>query len=127
MRYLLDTHVLIWHSEGKKLTSDILDILANPENILYVSHASLWEMTIKESIGKIEFNFEIAAFEDVLIQNQFTILPFGFNNYQQLRKLPFHHQDPFDRMLIAQAISEGIPIITHDGKILLYDVEVIKV
>jgi PIN domain nuclease of toxin-antitoxin system len=60
----LDTHVLIWHSEGKKLKSDIL---ANPANTLYVSHASLWEMTIKESIGKIEFNFEVAAFENVLI------------------------------------------------------------
>ncbi|MFT7000437.1 MAG: PIN domain nuclease of toxin-antitoxin system [Spirosomataceae bacterium] len=84
-------------------------------------------MTIKESIEKIEFNFEVAAFEDVLVQNQFTILPFDFKSYQHLRELPFHHQDPFDRMLIAQAISKGIPIITHDGKIPLYNVEVITV
>jgi PIN domain nuclease of toxin-antitoxin system len=127
MRYLLDTHVLIWHSEGKKLKSDIIEILANPENVLYVSHATLWEMTIKESIGKIEFNFEITDFENVLIQNQFTILPFDFKNYRELRKLPFHHQDPFDRMLVSQAISENIPIITHDEKVMLYDVEVVKV
>lgn len=127
MQYLLDTHVLIWHSEGQKIKSDILEILANPENTLYVSHASLWEMTIKESIGKIEFNFEVAAFEAILIQNQFTILPFDFKSYQHLRNLPFHHQDPFDRMLIAQAISMDIPIITHDRNFPLYSVEVVKV
>ena len=88
-------------------------------------YASLWEMTIKVSIGKLKLNFSIAEFPNFLIQNQFSILPFDFKNYEILSQLPFYHQDPFDRMLIAQAISENIPIISHDSKFDLYDVVII--
>ena len=125
MHYLLDTHVLIWHAENQNLSQNVLNIINNPENTILVSHASLWEMTIKVSIGKLKLNFSIAEFPNLLIQNQFSILPFDFKNYEILSQLPFHHQDPFDRMLIAQAMSENIPIISHDSKFDLYDVVII--
>ena len=127
MRYLLDTHVLIWHAENQQLSQDILDIINEPTNTILVSHATLWEMTIKVSTGKLKLNFPIADFSKLLISNQFLILPFDFQYYEILSQLPFHHQDPFDRMLIAQAIVENIPIITHDVKFKLYDVTVIGV
>jgi PIN domain nuclease of toxin-antitoxin system len=122
MRYLIDTHVLIWHAENQNLSQQVIDIINDPQNIIYVSHATLWEMTIKVSIGKLKLNFNISEFPTLLAQNQFTILPFDFKSYELLVQLPFHHQDPFDRMLIAQAQSENIPIITQDDKIKLYNV-----
>jgi PIN domain nuclease of toxin-antitoxin system len=126
MRYLIDTHILLWHAENQKLSSELLDIINNPENIIYVSHVTLWEITIKVSIGKLSLNFNIGEFEKMLKANQFTVLPFNFMCYQYLVSLPFHHQDPFDRMLIAQAKSEKIPLITHDDKIKLYDLDIIS-
>lgn len=122
MRYLIDTHVLIWHAENQNLSQQVIDIINDPQNIIYVSHATLWEMTIKVSIGKLKLNFDISEFPTLLAQNQFTVLPFDFKSYELLVQLPFHHQDPFDRMLIAQAQSENIPIITQDDKIKLYNV-----
>ena len=84
-------------------------------------------MTIKVSIGKLKLDFSIANFPKLLTENQFMILPFDFKHYDILSQLPFHHQDPFDRMLIAQAISEDIPIITHDSKMFLYDAKIIGI
>ena len=78
MHYLLDTHVLIWHAENQNLSQNVLNIINNPENMILVSHASLWEMTIKVSIGKLKLNFSIAEFPKLLSQNQFSILPFDF-------------------------------------------------
>ena len=127
MRYLLDTHVLIWHAENRQFNQAILNIINNPTNTILVSHATLWEMTIKVSIGKLKLNFPIADFSKLLTTNQFTILPFDFKYYEILSQLPFHHQDPFDRMLIAQAIAENIPILTHDSKFDLYNVTVIDI
>lgn len=126
MRYLIDTHILLWHAENQKLSPELLEIINNPENIIYVSHVTLWEITIKVSIGKLSLNFNIGEFEKMLKANQFTVLPFNFMSYQHLVSLPFHHQDPFDRMLIAQAKSEKIPLITHDDKIKLYDLDIIS-
>ena len=127
MRYLLDTHVLIWHAENRQFNQAILNIINDPTNTILVSHATLWEMTIKVSIGKLKLNFPIADFSKLLTTNQFIILPFDFKHYEVLSQLPFHHQDPFDRMLIAQAIAENIPILTHDSKFDLYKVTVIDV
>ncbi len=126
MRYLVDTHILLWHAENQKLSPELLEIINNPQNTIYISHVTLWEITIKVSIGKLNLNFNIGEFERILKENQFTILPFDFMCYQHLANLPLHHQDPFDRMLIAQAKSEKIPLITHDEKIKLYDLDIIS-
>ncbi len=127
MRYLLDTHVLIWHGENQNLNQNILDIINNPENEILISYATIWEMTIKVSIGKLKLNFSIAEFPRLLAENQFSILPMDFKHYEILSELPFHHQDPFDRMLIAQAIAEDISIITHDSKMALYNAKIISI
>ncbi len=127
MRYLIDTHVLIWHAENQNIKQSTLDIINNPDNTILVSHATLWEMTIKVSIGKLKLNFAINDFPKLLSENQFVVMPFDFKHYEILAELPFHHQDPFDRMLIAQALSEDIAIITNDAKIAFYDVKTIGV
>ena len=84
-------------------------------------------MTIKVSIGKLKLNLPIADFQKLLTENQFLILPLDLKYYDTLSQLPFHHQDPFDRMLIAQSVGENIPIITHDAKFKPYNVTVIDV
>ena len=91
MRYLLDTHVLIWHAENQQFNQAILNIINDPTNTILVSHATLWEMTIKVSIGKLKLNFPIADFSKLLITNQFIILPFDFKYCEVLSQLPFHH------------------------------------
>ena len=126
MRYLIDTHVLIWHGENNPaLKPPMLDILNNLENEILVSHASLWEMAIKVSLGKLKLGLPIARLEDVLLENGFTLMPFEFSHYQVLSSLPFHHSDPFDRMIIAQALSEKLDVITHDDKFGLYSAPII--
>lgn len=126
MKYLIDTHVLIWHGENNPaLKSSVLDILNNLENEILVSHASLWEIAIKISLGKLKLGFPIARLEAILLENGFTLLPFDFSHYQVLSELPFHHNDPFDRMIIAQAMSEKLDIITHDDKFRLYPISAV--
>ena len=126
MKYIIDTHVLIWHAENNpSLKPSILSIINDPANDLFVSHATIWEMTIKVSIGKLKLAHSIQQLEPLLIQNGFALLPFDFAHYQTLSTLPFHHNDPFDRMIIAQAMAEKIQIITHDKAFKNYSVGVI--
>jgi PIN domain nuclease of toxin-antitoxin system len=126
MKYLIDTHILIWHGENNPaLKAPVLNALNDLENEIIISHASLWEIAIKVSIGKLKLGFPIARLEDVLLENGFTLMPFEFSHYQVLSELPFHHTDPFDRMIIAQALSEKLDIVTHDDKFGLYSVPVI--
>ena len=123
MRYLLDTHVLIWHGENRQFNQAILNIINDPTNTILVSHATLWEMTIKVSIGKLKLNFPIADFSKLLITNQFINLPFDFKHYEVLSQLPFHHQDPFDRMLVWEALQSNIPFISKDENVEKYQSE----
>lgn len=125
MKFLIDTHILIWHGENNpKLGTPILSIINDPANEMYVSHASLWEMAIKISIGKLKLGHTFRELEVLLMRNGFTLLPFDFIHYETLSTLPFFHNDPFDRMIIAQAISEKIEIITHDEKFRPYPVRI---
>ncbi len=126
MKYLIDTHILIWFIEGdEKLSEAARSLIANPANDIYVSQASLWEMTIKISIGKLSLSISLAELELFLVSNQFQILETQFRHYEILQYLPFHHQDPFDRMIIAQAKAEDYTIITHDDRFKLYDVKLL--
>jgi len=126
MKYLIDTHVLIWHGENNPaLKPHVLAMLNDPTNEILVSHASLWEMAIKISLGKLTLGFPISQLEAALQQNGFELLSFDFGHYQAFSTLPFHHYDPFDRMMIAQAIVEDIEIITHDDKFRLYPVKIV--
>ena len=124
MQLLLDTHALIWWlSNDSTISSKAKKAIANPDNIVFVSAASAWEIAIKKSLGKLQ------APDDLNVQieeKRFTPLAISINHALMIEKLPLHHQDPFDRILIAQAISENLIIITRDRKFKAYEVKTIK-
>ena len=116
MKYLLDTHTLIWFLMGdKKLSDKARGLIDNPDNTKFLSIASLWEIAIKVSLGKLALNkpFE-KLFPEQLHFNRIEILDITVDNLIKLTTLPFHHRDPFDRLIIAQALVEGCPIIGAD-------------
>ena len=116
MKYLLDTHTLIWFLTGdKKLSDKARHLIDNPGNRKFLSIASLWEIAIKVSLGKLALNksFE-KLFPEQLHFNRIEILDITVDNLIKLTTLPFHHRDPFDRLIIAQALVEGLPIIGAD-------------
>lgn len=123
MNYLIDTHALIWYAEGdKQLPSRIKDLIVDRNNTVYYSHASIWEMAIKISIDKLAVQITLPAWEALLLANGFTLLPLQFKHFEHLLSLPFHHNDPFDRLLLAQALAEDFIIITHDKQFSKYPV-----
>ncbi|MBK8509359.1 MAG: type II toxin-antitoxin system VapC family toxin [Candidatus Competibacter sp.] len=116
MKYLLDTHSLIWYLSGDARLSDhAFHLMENEENELFVSIASLWEMAIKFSIGKLNLDrpFE-ELFPEQLASNSIELLGITIEHLKIVGGLPFHHRDPFDRLLIAQALIESLPIIGMD-------------
>lgn len=116
MKYLLDTHTLIWFLTGdKKLSDKARYLIDNPDNRKFLSIASLWEIAIKVSLGKLALNkpFE-KLFPEQLHFNRIEILDITVDNLIKLTSLPFHHRDPFDRLIIAQALVEGLPVIGAD-------------
>ncbi|NUQ23437.1 MAG: type II toxin-antitoxin system VapC family toxin [Saprospiraceae bacterium] len=123
MNYLIDTHALIWYAEGdKRLPNRIKDLIVDLNNTVYYSHASIWEMAIKISIDKLAVQITLPAWEALLLANGFTLLPLQFKHFEHLLSLPFHHNDPFDRLLLAQALAEDFIIITHDKQFSKYPV-----
>ncbi len=127
MQLLLDTHILIWFLNGdNQLTEEIKNSIKNLDNKCYVSMASIWEIAIKTTLGKLNINISFDTLKLILIANKIEVLPIDFEHIQQLLVLPPHHTDPFDRLIIAQAISEDISIVTKDAKFDLYNVSLIK-
>ena len=125
MRYLLDTHALLWCiAEDKQLSSSGQRLILDSSSEIFISTASLWEIAIKINIGKLALNkpFE-QLFPDELDFHGIEILDITVDTLVQLTTLPLHHRDPFDRLIIAQAIVEGIPIIGKDEAFDLYDVK----
>ena len=122
MKYFLDTHIFIWHADiTPKLSSRVVAEIGNPQNTSYVSHATFWEMTIKVSIGKLDMSIPISGLQQIVARNGFQVQGFNFEHYKILGLLPHYHNDPFDRMLIAQAISEDFTIITQDKRFADYE------
>jgi PIN domain nuclease of toxin-antitoxin system len=122
MNYLLDTHTLIWWAtDPERIPKRTIAILRHPQNELYFSAASSWEVQIKIGIGKISFSqpWETIV-EREIEKNSLIILPVTLEHTFMLAKLPSLHKDPFDRMLIAQALSNNITIITNDRFICSY-------
>jgi len=117
MRYLLDTHTVLWMRENdpRLSRSKWEPLLYSPDNEVLVSMASLWEMTIKQSLGKLTFEGSITDFAaDLEQQHGFTLLGVSSPHLQRLAPLPHHHRDPFDRLLIAQAIETNAITVTND-------------
>lgn len=113
MRFLIDTHVLLWWREASPLLSPLASTqIAAGENDILVSIASLWEITIKRRLGKLAFAED---FETVLREERFELLGISFQHLRRLDALPLLHRDPFDRLLIAQALTENVPLLTGDS------------
>ncbi len=124
--FLLDTSILIWALENPpKLPNKVKNILTDQENfVVYASVVNLWEITIKTSIKKIQLTIEIPQLIRLI---PFNFLPITEKYFETLAKLPYHHKDPFDRMLISQAIVENLTIITSDKKFKKYNVPLLLV
>ena len=116
MRHLVDSHTLLWYTLGdRQLSSTAKTLILDPANEILISPASYWEIAIKISIGKYYLPESLEDFfERDLATNAFRILAIEPRHVAPLTSLPFHHRDPFDRLLIAQAIVESIPIISND-------------
>jgi PIN domain nuclease of toxin-antitoxin system len=117
MRYLLDTHTVLWMRENNPRLNRAKweSIFYSPDNEIFVSIASLWEMTIKRSLGKLDFEGSIEDFAaDLEMRHGFILLPIAPTDLNRLQTLPHHHGDPFDRLLIAQAIENGATAVTND-------------
>lgn len=122
MRYLLDTHAIIWHYEGSsKITPKVNELINNIDNSFYISAVSLWEIALKLSLGKLTVDFTFNELIDDIESGDFSILQVGNDYLKGLSTLPFIHKDPFDRLLISTAISENLTIITVDENIQKYD------
>ncbi len=124
MRLLLDTHAFLWFIEGDpNLSSTARSLIEDEENQRFLSTASLWEMSIKVSIGKLTLTM---SFTDLLVQhiygNAIELLSIQASHLDELTKLPFHHKDSFDRLIIAQAIAEKIAVISQDDLFANYPV-----
>ncbi len=124
MRILIDTHIFIWADlSPEKISASARRHLSDPQNTLTLSTASLWEMQIKLAIGKLTLRLPLADLVREQQQNNgFEILPITLEHVVSLENLPFHHKDPFDRLLIAQAQSENLPILTADSVFDLYPI-----
>jgi len=116
MKILLDTNVLLWFiSDNAKLNRDYKKLLENPENDVWVSIVSLWEITIKLNIGKLEIDENLETFFKVVTQDYgFSILQITENHLYQYLKLPLIHRDPFDRLIYSQAKAEKLTFLFTD-------------
>ena len=122
--YLIDTHILLWALyNSNSLSEKARMVLENEE--CCVSIASLWEISIKYSIGKLELKQSIQEIADICIEYGIQIIDIALKHCDQMMSLPFIHRDPFDRIIIAQAKAEGYTIITKDEYIPQYDVRTI--
>ena len=116
MRYLLDTNALLWFLAGdEKLSGRAQQLIDNPSNEKFLSIVSLWEIAIKTGLGKLDLDkpFE-QVFPERLDFNRIRILDIRVDSLVKLTTLPFHHRDPFDRLIIAQGLVENLPIISVD-------------
>ena len=115
MRVLLDTHILLWYLEGNQsLSRTHRDLIVFADNEVLVSIATLWEIAIKTSTGKVTISRSLTEILKQLSLQSIEILGVQPGHVMQVAKLVFHHRDPFDRMIIAQSKVEFLPVITHD-------------
>lgn len=124
MNILLDTHTLIWALENNpSLSKNARDSIIKGSNMVFVSSASVWEMSIKTAMGKLHVPDNL--YEEIK-NHRFTMLDINFEHAQLAGKLPYIHKDPFDRMLIAQSIIEKLTLISKDSIISKYNVNLLK-
>lgn len=123
MRLIIDTHIFLWAlAEPKRISKDKLAEIEMQANIVYVSSISIAEVMIKASIGKLDVHFDPV---EMVEKCGFESLDFRSEDALLLKDMPFHHRDPFDRMLIAQSLANKYPIVTDDPQFQSYDCRLI--
>jgi PIN domain nuclease of toxin-antitoxin system len=124
VRLLLDTHAFLWFVLGDpRLVPTALDQIRDPAQVKLVSPASYWEIAIKISLGKYTLNEPYESFmQRGIFGNNFSVLPIEPKHTAALTTLPFHHRDPFDRLLVAQALVEQVPILSVDAALDAYGI-----
>lgn len=126
MKYIIDTHILLWFlDEPEKLSDNVLRIMKY-ESPLAISIASLWEIAIKQRLNKIEWEYTPTEMSQLCEKLHISIIPILPFHIDLILNMPLIHRDPFDRMIIAQAQSDNLTIITHDTMIPLYNVKTIR-
>jgi len=124
MNVLLDTHTLLWWlDDNPTLSREAYNIISDGKNVVFMSAASIWEIRIKESIGKIDIP---SNFKEILEKQPFEVLSITSEHAHAIKELPLIHRDPFDRMLITQGKIEKLAIITRDVIFSEYNIHVIK-
>jgi len=120
--YIIDTHALLWYLRNSGDLSELALNTMNTTELIYTSVASLWEIAIKQSIGKLDLDFSITQIENLCNEKDIQILPIKSKHLDKLKNLPKYHGDPFDRLIISQALAENLTIITRDSTIPNYPV-----
>jgi PIN domain nuclease of toxin-antitoxin system len=124
LRALLDTHAFLWWvSDEKPLPRKAAKLISDEGNIIFVSHATVWEMAIKAALGKLTLPEAAGTFVQKQCKlNRFQLLPISLDAISMIETLPLHHNDPFDRLLVAQCLNMKIPIISADAILTKYRV-----
>lgn len=127
MKFIIDTQCwLWWHHSPDRLNASAKRLIADKENLIFFSSASAWEISIKHALGKLALPASPKEFlPERLAEDNFQVLPIELSHSLEVSVLPHHHRDPFDRMLIAQARMENVPILTADPHLGAYPVQVI--
>ena len=123
--FLLDTHILLWLlMERDRVSASMRETLAEQSNTLFASVVTAWELEVKRAIGKLSIPDDLPS---LLQENNVQPLSVEFEHVDALRELPLHHRDPFDRMLLAQALAEGLTLVTNDRMLKRYNVPILIV
>jgi len=128
VKLLLDTHIVLWAAgQPERLSESARTLLTTPENILFFSVASIWEIVIKRGLGRDDFKVNPRRLREMLIAHGYSELPVGAEHVLAVESLPPMHKDPFDRLLLAQARTEGMILLTVDASVSQYKESVLTV
>lgn len=126
MNLLLDTHAFMWFINGdKSLPAKVINLIKNIENKCFISIASIWEIAIKFSLGRLNLEGEFGEISNFLNENDIEIIPITFEHIQTLLRLEYYHRDPFDRIIISQGIYDSLVIVTKDENFKNYNVKLV--
>jgi len=127
VKLLLDTHLLLWAAAGSGLPPTAENLLLDAENALLFSAASIWEVAIKAGLGRADFKADPGLLRRGLLDNGYEELPVTGGHAAAVGRLPALHKDPFDRMLVAQAVAEGVMLVTADERVASYPGPILRV